>query len=39
MANMLDINFEKQLVKQLPSLSQIYDWVRQAVVWHEVLSC
>ncbi|MCD8498573.1 MAG: DUF4332 domain-containing protein [Clostridiales bacterium] len=38
LAILLDINLEKKITQKLPSLSQIYDWVRQAVVFHEVLA-
>ncbi|NCB25424.1 MAG: DUF4332 domain-containing protein [Bacteroidia bacterium] len=37
-ANLLEINLELKIIPQLPSLSQIYDWIRQAIVEHEVLA-
>ncbi|MCD8498568.1 MAG: hypothetical protein LRY35_00805 [Clostridiales bacterium] len=37
LANFVDISLKKQTINKLPSLNQIYDWVRQAIVWHEVL--
>ena len=37
LSNLLDINLKRKMINKLPSLSQIYDWVRQAIVWQEVL--
>ncbi len=37
LSNFLDINLKQKIIDKLPSLNQIYDWVRQAIVWHEVL--
>jgi hypothetical protein len=37
LSNLLDINLKQKIINKLPSLSQIYDWIRQAIVWQEVL--